>query len=126
MRFTILAALLLAPLVRLPAAETLPHDAPHAPAAGVVQWWSSSEDMAARLSPQPELRFAPIERPAESAVVVDDGTEYQSVLGLGSSLEHSTCYNLSLLPPDRRERVLESLVHPANGIGMNLMRLIPR
>jgi glucosylceramidase len=45
------------------------------------------------------------------------------VLGVGSSLEHSTCYNLSLLPPEQRERVLESLVHPTAGIGMNLMRI---
>jgi len=54
---------------------------------------------------------------------VDDTTSYQSVLGLGSSLEHSTCYNLTMLPPDQRERVLESLVHPERGIGMNLMRI---
>jgi glucosylceramidase len=54
---------------------------------------------------------------------VDDTVWYQSVLGLGSSLEHSTCYSLSLLPSDQRERVLESLVHPERGNGMNLMRI---
>ncbi|MCP5520476.1 MAG: glycosyl hydrolase [Verrucomicrobiales bacterium] len=54
---------------------------------------------------------------------MDDTISHQSVLGLGSSLEHSTCYNLSLLSADQRERVIESLVHPDRGIGMNLMRI---
>ena len=71
----------------------------------------------------PSLAAAALDHPAAGAVRVDDGTEYQSVLGMGSSLEHSTCYNLNLLPPDQRERVMESLVHPTRGIGMNLIRL---
>ncbi len=54
---------------------------------------------------------------------MDDTVRHQSVLGLGSSLEHSTCYNLGLLPAQQRERVIESLVHPERGIGMNLMRI---
>lgn len=123
MRPAILTALLLAPLVGLPVVETPPGNAPQPPPAVAVQWWSSSEDMSGRLTPQTNLRFAPMGRPAEGAIVVDDGTTYQRVLGLGSSLEHSTCYNVSLLPPDQRERVMESLVHPVKGIGMNLMRL---
>jgi len=94
------------------------------PAAGpAVQCWISSEDLSARLTPQPELRFRAGPKPGQGSIQVDDTTTYQSVLGLGSSLEHSTCYNLSLLPPDLRERVIESLVHPDRGIGMNLMRL---
>lgn len=79
--------------------------------------------MTSRLSPQPEVRFVPAQRSSSTTIRVDDGITYQSVLGLGSSLEHSTCYNLSLLPADRRERVLESVVHPSHGIGMNLMRI---
>lgn len=88
-----------------------------------VQWWTSSEDLGQKLSPQAELRFfgsKPDDRPA---IQVDERTTCQSILGLGNSLEHSTCYNLSLLPPDRREKALESLVHPEKGIGMSLMRI---
>jgi len=88
-----------------------------------VSWWRSSEDLRDRLSPQPDLRFEPNSRPSRGSIHVDDTIRYQSVLGLGSSLEHSTCYNLSLLPSDQRERVIESLVHPERGIGMNLMRI---
>jgi O-glycosyl hydrolase len=88
-----------------------------------VAMWRSSEDGGERLSPQPVLRFEPVSRSSRVVIQVDDTVRYQSVLGLGSSLEHSTCYNLSLLPVEQRERVLESLVHPERGIGMNLMRL---
>ena len=75
------------------------------------------------MTPQPDLHFRPRQGSGRGDIRVDDSTTYQGVLGLGSSLEHSTCYNLSLLPPERRERVLESLVHPDRGIGMNLMRI---
>ena len=89
----------------------------------VVQWWTSSEDLKTRMTPQPELRFTIARTASRGAIEVDERTTYQSVLGLGSSLEHSTCYNLSLLPTEQRERVVESLVHPERGIGMNLMRI---
>jgi glucosylceramidase len=79
--------------------------------------------MIARLTRQPELPFTPVQRSARNAILVDEATACQSLLGLGSSFEHSTCYNLNLLPPDQRERVIESLVHPDRGIGMNLMRI---
>jgi glucosylceramidase len=89
----------------------------------VIQWWLSSEDLQARLTPQPELRFRPGRASGKGILRLDDLTSYQSVLGLGSSLEHSTCYNLSLLPANQRERVIESLVHPDRGLGMSLMRI---
>jgi O-glycosyl hydrolase len=89
----------------------------------VVQWWSSSEDMLHTLTPQPELAFTPQRANEKASVLIDGETTYQTILGLGSSLEHSTCYNLSRLPPDRLEQALESLVHPTKGIGMSLMRI---
>ena len=88
-----------------------------------VSWWRSTEDRRERLLPGPVLRFEASARSSRPSVRVDETVAHQSVLGLGSSLEHSTCYNLSLLPADQRERVIESLVHPERGIGMNLMRI---
>lgn len=89
----------------------------------VVEWWTSSEDLQTRMTPQPELRFGKGRTAGTGFIEIDDAATHQGVYGLGSSFEHSTCYNLSLLPADRRERVIESLVHPERGIGMNLMRL---
>jgi glucosylceramidase len=89
----------------------------------IVDWWSSTESLELKLAPQPALRFAPGTVSGGSSVRVETSKVYQEILGLGSSLEHSTCYNLMLLPPERRERVIESLAHPTRGIGMSLMRI---
>ncbi len=88
-----------------------------------IQWWASSEDLRHTLAPQPELAWETDRAGAKTPVLVDGATTFQSLLGLGSSLEHSTCYNLSLLPPGRREQALASLVHPTQGIGMSLVRI---
>jgi O-glycosyl hydrolase len=75
------------------------------------------------MTPQPDLHLLLRQGSGKGSIQVDDSRTYQSVLGLGSSFEHSTCYNLYLLPADHRERVLDSLVDPDRGIGMNLMRI---
>lgn len=86
-----------------------------------VTWWLSSEDMLNTLSEQAPLAFGPAV--SNPDIEVDDTVRYQTILGLGSSLEHSTCYNISLLEPEEQERVVERIVCPENGIGMNLMRI---
>lgn len=45
------------------------------------------------------------------------------MLGMGSSLEPATCWNLSRMAPAEREQLMAQLVNPKTGIGMNLMRL---
>ncbi|MCK6500818.1 MAG: hypothetical protein L6Q38_15185, partial [Nitrospira sp.] len=88
-----------------------------------IQWWTSSEDSRAQLTQQPHLQFVAAKGARKGAIRLEESVTFQTVLGLGSSLEHSTCYNLSLLSEEQRNRVIESLVHPERGIGMNLMRL---
>jgi glucosylceramidase len=67
------------------------------------------------------IRAGPARAP--KVVRVDQSRTFQSILGLGSSFEHSTCYNIRLLPRSEQERVVESLVDPEKGIGMSLMRI---
>ncbi len=88
-----------------------------------VRWWMSSEDGAASLSEQPALRWSAetLSQPAD--IVLDASKTYQSILGLGASFEHSTCYNLSQLSEEKKTETLRKLVHPKDGIGMSLMRL---
>lgn len=95
-----------------------------AAAQGAVESWTSSENGAQQLTagePIP-LRKAP-RRVRGDVIVVNPEKTYQSILGLGASLEHATCYNLSRLSPALRDEVIVKLVHPEKGIGMNLMRL---
>lgn len=96
---------------------------PFAGSEPVIKWWVSSQDMKNKLSPQTDAVFAPMRRLPKSAIVVDDGTTYQTIIGLGSSLEHSTCYNISLLPAAQQKKVLERILDKDKGIGMNLMRI---
>ncbi|MHB9010131.1 MAG: glycoside hydrolase family 30 protein, partial [Limisphaerales bacterium] len=89
-----------------------------------IQWWVSSTDLQNRLAGQPRLdwRLSPDGKRRE-AISVDPTIRHQTMLGLGSSLEPSTCWNLSLLPETGRERAMERLVDPRAGCGMNLMRI---
>ena len=88
-----------------------------------VDSWVSSEDNQYQLSRQLPFKFAPSQASSAPSIRVDAGRRYQTMLGLGSSLEATTCANISRLDPKRQDEVIERLVHPVNGIGMNLMRI---
>jgi len=83
----------------------------------------SSQEGVRRLSAERPLIPGPV-RPTRLPIIeVDLSKRRQSILGLGASLEHATCENLSKLPLAQREEVVARLVSPTTGIGMNLMRL---
>ena len=88
-----------------------------------VRVWITSENLKQHLSEGSRLNF--INEPATGigVILVNPDKTFQTILGFGSSLEHSTCSNLFRLPQAERERVIERLVSPTSGIGMNLMRV---
>lgn len=88
-----------------------------------VQMWQSTEDGQQKLSPGTPLSFTTESLRARDRIEIDTAKQYQSMLGMGASLEHATCENLAKLPEAKREEVITSLVDPVQGIGMNLMRL---
>lgn len=90
---------------------------------GPVRWWMSSVDGRHQLTEQPALTWRASRSDKGEVIEVDDDTTCQTMLGMGSSLEPSTCWNLSRLAPADRDRVMERLVDPARGAGMNLMRI---
>lgn len=83
----------------------------------------TSEDLKNRLAEGARLKFASGQATSELVITVNADKSFQMILGLGSSLEHSTCSNLFRLPLSERERVIERLVSPTSGIGMNLLRI---
>jgi len=85
--------------------------------------WVTSLNLQSRLTEGQRLIFENGRTNDELVIALDPRKTYQTILGLGSSLEHSTCSNLFRLPPPARERVIERLVGPKVGIGMNLMRI---
>jgi len=95
----------------------------HVPAQPAVTWWVSSQDMTNKLSAQAKIAFAPMTRLSGPAIIIDERTRFQTMIGLGSSLEHSTCYNISRLPQAQQRELLERILDKDKGIGMNLMRI---
>jgi O-glycosyl hydrolase len=85
--------------------------------------WVSSEDNRYQLSRQLPGIFRPSQAPKQPMIRINPGRRYQTMLGLGSSLEPSTCANIRRLDERRQEEVLKRLVHPVEGIGINLMRI---
>ena len=73
----------------------------------VVKWWITSKDMKNELSPQTVAVIAPIRGASRPAIIIDANKTYQTIVGLGSSFDHSTCYNISLLSEAQQEKVLE-------------------
>ena len=87
--------------------------------------WISSQDMKCTLTPGKPIAIQPKAKakPEGSVIEVDPGKTYQSILGMGGSFEHTTCYNLFKLGPEKMAETIERLVNPETGIGMNLMRI---
>ena len=83
----------------------------------------STQDGEKELSREAPLEWQPLRNVGDDAITVNPNQTYQSILGLGSSWEHATCENLFKLPEAERNEVIKRVVHPEEGIGMNLMRL---
>jgi len=115
----------------------------HAAAASTVQVYLSSESRTAGYepkngnwytSPATGLAGTPyqLSRQADLAtaaaagtatITVDTTQKYQTVLGVGSSLEESTIYNLSRMSAAGRDAALRALVDPVNGAGFDVARI---
>lgn len=84
-------------------------------------WFSSEKDPASRtwydgplevkyaLDEQTPLTLTKKKASDSAAVYIDPSRRYQSVLGVGSSLEESTIHNLSKMTPAKRKEVLKKL-----------------
>ncbi|MDQ1257823.1 MAG: hypothetical protein QG656_2429 [Candidatus Hydrogenedentes bacterium] len=92
-------------------------------AAGSVRVWTSSQDLQCALTPGDALTFAPDQASDIVTFTIEPDKTYQTILGMGSSLEHTTCYNISLLDAAKQAEVIEKLFDPEKGIGMNLVRI---
>jgi glucosylceramidase len=89
-----------------------------------IKWWISSSDMKYKLSPQKEIKWIDYQiHPVNWTIAVNMNKKFQTMLGMGSSFEPSTCYNIMQMNEKNREFTIERLVNPVTGIGMNLMRL---
>jgi glucosylceramidase len=92
---------------------------------GKAEVWISTPSGDQKLARQGDIFFKELstESARESFVQINADETFQTIDGMGSSLEPATCYNLSQLLPADRENTLKALLTSDPGIGMNLMRI---
>jgi len=76
-----------------------------------------------QMSRQADLSFTNPSGAGVTAIDINPNVQYQNILGIGTSLEESTIYNLSLMSSAKRDEVLRKLIDPVNGAGMSLFRI---
>jgi len=94
----------------------------------VVDWWLSTEDGGALLANQPPLSWDPLldnasEGEAVETIMLCNEERYQEILGIGTSLEAATAFNMARLNHTQTEEVLQALFDPERGVGFNLARV---
>jgi glucosylceramidase len=94
-------------------------------ASDAITAWRSSEDGRWQLGTDqaPVWRSVSDQGKRATAIRLEPSRAFQSILGLGASFDHASCYNLSRLDPATRAATIERLFHPERGIGMDLMRV---
>ncbi len=83
----------------------------------------TTEDLSLRMARRTSPLGSVSAEPGALRISADPGRTFQTMEGMGASLEHTTCSNLFRMSPSERERAIDLLVSPARGIGMNLMRV---
>jgi O-glycosyl hydrolase len=58
-----------------------------------------------------------------ATISVDTTQKFQTILGVGSSLEESTVFNLARMSANGRDQALRALVDPVGGAGFNVARI---
>lgn len=87
-------------------------------------WYDSEKEIPNKLSPKGKIDITkPGTTNEVTTIKVDDSKKYQSILGVGTSIEGSTIANLNKLSPNVKKDFLKKLVDPAVGAGMSLMRV---
>lgn len=87
-------------------------------------WYDSAKEIPNKLSSKAKLDITLPGTSAEvTTIKVDGSKKYQTILGMGTSIEGSTIANLNKLSPAVKTDFLKKLVDPTVGAGMSLMRV---
>jgi glucosylceramidase len=87
-----------------------------------VRVWVTSQS-GDRIASKPPVRFA-ASAPGATVFRIDENKKDQEIIGFGASLLEAGMICLNSLPPDRQEKVLESLFDPAKGAGFSAMKTV--
>ncbi|WP_127530914.1 glycoside hydrolase family 30 protein [Paenibacillus kobensis] len=90
---------------------------------GGSSWFEGPHALEYALTQQPNLALAAPEPSEATTIIVKPGHTYQQMLGIGTSLEETTIYNLSKMDAEQRAAIIRQLTDRESGIGFNLFRL---
>ncbi|MFB9329194.1 glycoside hydrolase family 3 N-terminal domain-containing protein [Paenibacillus aurantiacus] len=86
------------------------------------QWQSGDE--AGQLTERKNLDLTAVGDDANvTTIKINPSKQYQSMLGIGSSMEESTVYNLIKMSPEKQDELIKNLVSPEEGIGVSMTRV---
>jgi len=86
-------------------------------------WFNGPLTIPYALSQRPSTSFTNPTSTSATTLAVDPSVQYQTILGIGTSLEESTVFNLARMSAAKRTEVLKKLLDPTTGSGMNLLRI---
>lgn len=86
-------------------------------------WFNGPIAFPHALSQQAASAFTDPTSTSATTIAVDPSVQYQTILGIGTSLEESTIFNLARMSSAKRTEVLQKLLSPSAGAGMNLVRI---
>lgn len=90
---------------------------------GDMSWYAGDQDIENRNAPKDPLDIRNPDTSDITTIVVDDNQKYQSVLGMGTSIEESTVNNLMKMSVTTRKKFIKQLVDPQTGMGNTLFRI---
>lgn len=90
---------------------------------GSMSWYDSPKEISNTLSQKDNLDITSPDGQEATTITVDTSKEYQTFVGMGTSMEESTVNNLAKMSKEKRTEFLTKLLDPENGAGMSLLRV---
>jgi beta-glucosidase len=87
-------------------------------------WYTQSYQLSNTLTEVDSLDITEVDKASNMTTIeIDVNTTYDPFLGIGTSLEETTVWNILQLTEEERKAFVYKLVDPVNGAGMTLFRL---
>lgn len=90
---------------------------------GSMDWYAANQKIENKNTEKESLDLRTVDDSTITTINVDATTEYNTFLGMGTSIDESTVNNLWKMDEDARYAFIKRLVDPVNGSGDTLFRL---
>lgn len=88
-----------------------------------MSWYTNPQEIKNKNAEQEPLDIRNQDGSSLTSIVVDDSKEYQSILGLGISIEESTVNNMLKMSVEKRREFIRKIIDKEDGMGNTLFRI---